>query len=140
MKVCNTCKESKEESQYYVSKGYIHHRCKLCSNKKTREWYEINQERRRRAVLKHYYKSRYGMSFEDIHKMFSSQNGKCLICGVDVHLKGTKDNTQGVIDHCHQTNIVRGIICNMCNKGLGLFRDNPEFLKQAIKYLKGEHY
>lgn len=42
------------------------------------------------------------------------------------------------IDHDHKTNLVRGLLCKLCNSGLGFFRDKPDFLKRAIFYLKGE--
>lgn len=50
----------------------------------------------------------------------------CTICGDDGDL---------VVDHDHKTNKIRGILCNRCNKGLGLFRDNPDFLEYARIYL-----
>jgi len=40
------------------------------------------------------------------------------------------------IDHCHNNGNVRGLLCMRCNTGLGLFLDNPNFLLNAISYLK----
>jgi hypothetical protein len=40
-----------------------------------------------------------------------------------------------VVDHNHKNNLVRGLLCNHCNRGLGHFRDNPKLLNQAIQYL-----
>lgn len=57
---------------------------------------------------------------------------QCTICG---------DETNLVVDHCHETNKIRGLLCNRCNKGLGLFRDDPDLLEFARIYLlsaKGE--
>jgi len=51
---------------------------------------------------------------------------ECVICG---------DETNLVVDHDHKTNKVRGMLCNKCNKGLGLFKDNPDFLLYARIYL-----
>jgi hypothetical protein len=42
------------------------------------------------------------------------------------------------VDHDHETNKVRGLLCNSCNKALGLFKDSPNILNQAINYL-GTH-
>lgn len=42
-----------------------------------------------------------------------------------------------VVDHCHDTGIVRGLLCHNCNRALGLFKDKIEVLKNAIKYLEG---
>lgn len=40
------------------------------------------------------------------------------------------------IDHCHETGIIRSLLCNRCNQALGLFKDDIESLKKAINYLE----
>lgn len=50
----------------------------------------------------------------------------CEICGRSNDL---------CMDHDHETNEYRGTLCASCNMALGMFKDNPELLKQAIKYL-----
>lgn len=62
--------------------------------------------------------------------MLENQNGVCAICSnVD------KSGRALAIDHDHKTGFVRGLLCGSCNRGLGLFRDNPEILLKAAKYL-----
>jgi hypothetical protein len=39
-------------------------------------------------------------------------------------------------DHDHTTNQVRGILCERCNRAIGLLRDDVDVLKNAIKYLE----
>jgi hypothetical protein len=51
---------------------------------------------------------------------------ECVICGSEEDL---------VVDHCHKTNTIRGMLCNHCNRGLGHFRDDPELLEFARIYL-----
>jgi peptide methionine sulfoxide reductase MsrB len=51
---------------------------------------------------------------------------ECVICGSTEKL---------VVDHCHTTNRIRGMLCNHCNRGLGHFRDDPELLEFARIYL-----
>lgn len=41
-----------------------------------------------------------------------------------------------VVDHCHEKGIVRGLLCNGCNVGLGAFRDSPHILKRAAEFIK----
>lgn len=53
---------------------------------------------------------------------------ECVICGSTEEL---------VVDHCHKTNIIRGMLCNHCNRGLGHFKDDPELLEFARMYLLG---
>lgn len=51
---------------------------------------------------------------------------ECVICGSAENL---------VVDHCHKTNVVRGMLCNHCNRGLGHFKDDPMLLEFAKIYL-----
>lgn len=77
----------------------------------------------------------YGISLEEYEQMFLTQGGKCKICGDSKELR-PENKTEGLyVDHCHSTNIVRGLLCSRCNAGLGQFRDNPVFLKSAMEYL-----
>lgn len=52
----------------------------------------------------------------------------------ECHICGRKDNL--VIDHCHKTLKVRGILCGQCNGGIGLLKDDINILRKAIKYLE----
>mgnify|MGYP002345384244 CR=1 FL=1 len=40
-----------------------------------------------------------------------------------------------LVDHCHKTNKVRGLLCYLCNSMLGKAKDNIDILNNAIKYL-----
>lgn len=53
--------------------------------------------------------------------------GRCQICHKETALH---------IDHDHSTGQVRGLLCNSCNGGLGAFKDNPDFLHEAVRYLE----
>lgn len=76
----------------------------------------------------------YGIEYAAAVKMLESQGGLCVICEASI----TFDKSHSAnLDHCHTTGKVRGVICHRCNVGLGHFRDNPEFLAAAIKYLAG---
>jgi len=61
----------------------------------------------------------------------TEQDGYCIICF-------EKCDDVLVIDHCHITGKVRGLLCQQCNAGLGNFKDDPKRLEKAISYLKGE--
>ena len=63
--------------------------------------------------------------------MLESQNNTCIICGITPD----KSKKQFVIDHNHKTHVIRGVLCNNCNVGLGYFKDDPGRLAMAIKYL-----
>ena len=61
--------------------------------------------------------------------ILEKQNGVCAIC------KNKYEIELGV-DHNHETGENRGLLCTACNVALGNFKDNIEFLEEAIRYLK----
>lgn len=79
----------------------------------------------------------YGITLEIFNKILKSQKGVCAICKKPEIIKdgrtGKKRNLS--VDHCHNTNKVRGLLCSKCNNGIGLFNDSIKSLKSAIKYL-----
>jgi len=79
-----------------------------------------------------YLKRIYGISLEDYMLMFERQNGRCAICS---HVFDIKYKKNIHVDHCHRTGKVRGLLCSLCNAGLGNFKDNQEFLRNAASYL-----
>lgn len=78
-----------------------------------------------------YDRSKYNLEPEEKRKLVQTQNNCCAICGY----KFGQKRGDMMIDHCHASNSVRGLLCDRCNRGLGYFRDNPEFLKNAAQYL-----
>lgn len=86
-------------------------------------------------------KSRYGITIKDYDKLREIQDYSCAICGtheneINTRLaSGTKRHRLLVIDHCHQSNEVRGLLCHDCNVMLGNAKDDIARLKSAIEYL-----
>jgi hypothetical protein len=77
-------------------------------------------------------KKRFNLDKETLDRMFIEQKGCCKIC------QKPFTGQRPCVDHCHTTNKVRGLLCSSCNKGLGHFFDNQEFLNNAINYLQEE--
>lgn len=112
---CNACeRKRKREATACITckstQGLSYGRCATC-----RKMYRM-------AFLA----KKYGISVDDVNHLYQTE--KCDIC-CDLLDKPC-------IDHCHSTGIVRGILCMRCNTALGSFRDNPQYLKNAIKYLE----
>lgn len=78
----------------------------------------------------------YNLTPEDYNKMVEEHAGNCAICGGQGFELAPGQKLLLVIDHCHKSGAVRGLLCHNCNRGLGLFKDNIESLKTAIKYLE----
>lgn len=80
-------------------------------------------------------KNTFGLSREDFFNILEKQDNKCALCN-----KPFGDFSSRIlhIDHDHETNKVRGLLCMPCNVGLGMLGDNEEGLSKALKYVKGE--
>lgn len=79
-------------------------------------------------------KQQYGIGIFEYRVMYESQNGKCAVCGDEREPNGKNGL---VVDHCHSEGHVRKLLCPLCNKGLGNFRDDISLLQKAIDYLVG---
>lgn len=122
---------------------------------KSREWKKENKEKVRLQNKRHYKKHkedidkrnslyvknggnlrRYGITLKEYNALLKKQNNVCAICG------GVETATlNGIIkklavDHCHKTKMVRGLLCDRCNRGLGYFKDNIKTINNSLKYLK----
>ena len=89
-----------------------------------------DRKRARRAFL-----LSLGMTEDDYKRMLFQQKGGCWICGAKPELHKSSTEAFLVVDHEHATKSARGLLCGKCNKGLGLFNDNPDLLVNAIAYL-----
>ena len=129
MKKCTKCGVEKPLSSFTKNSKRIDgcgSYCLLCKKAYDKIWEQNNQEKRKNIALNHY----YGINLDDFNKIKEFQNNKCAIC--EIELVDTKDTC---LDHCHETNKIRGILCSGCNRGLGAFKDSKTALKAAIKYL-----
>jgi hypothetical protein len=106
--------------------------CKVCDNRRIRDFRREYRKEKMRAYQmktqgKRQIRQRYGITMEEKQVMSDAQGGKCLICQQVKPL---------VVDHCHAALKIRGLLCSNCNSGLGLFKDNPEWLIRAAEYLQ----
>ncbi len=152
------CLKNKESRKKTQRKYYQSHKEKEAE--KTRKWRSANKEKiaervqkynrqyhvaHRTEILEHQKKWRlengkdyfvrhrylkYNLTLEEADELLVKQDHKCPIC------KTPLLETKRVIDHDHKTNKVRGILCNSCNLGLGLFKEDPKILESAINYLR----
>jgi len=97
---------------------------------------DYNQKHREKNAARYQRRSRekrlakYGLTAEQYEQRLVQQHGRCAICGI------IPDGWMLAVDHDHETGRVRGLLCGMCNQGLGMFEDAVEFLERAIAYLK----
>lgn len=114
--VCRICGIEKPLEDFYYRKDTGRHRreCKECTKS-----------------LIHYRNT--GWTQDDYERALIKQEGKCAICHCTLN---SSRYTKLAVDHCHKTGKLRGLLCMNCNTALGLFKDSPERLKEAIQYLE----
>lgn len=96
-----------------------------------KKWRTENVERRKAVRVAYEMKKRYGLTMDQIRSMRESQGQCCAICALPFENKPRAVH----VDHCHRTGVIRGILCNPCNLGIGKLRDEPEILRRAADYI-----
>ena len=158
MKVCTRCKVEKPLTDFYpVANGMkgVRPRCMQCTRELEREKYGADAEWRfkkleaqadklrndpefyknhRHRCRKVHLRSAYGMTLDDFDELLESQGGGCAICG-KAPVDG-EPRTRMVVDHCHTSGKVRGILCDLCNTAIGKFHDDPLLLEKAADYVR----
>jgi hypothetical protein len=135
-KKCSKCKEFKELTHFYKNRHKsdgLQDRCRVCHKEYLNKWRAENPEKRKQQNARRNHRvnnlrNLYGLSPEDFELMARTQNGLCAIC------QSLPD--QLVVDHCHITGNVRGLLCNKCNRGIGQLNDDIETVRSALEYLE----
>lgn len=137
-KLCKTCNQTKPLSSFYKRGDYGNYRsdCKDCMRFKNAKRWANSPEYREKGKLRNRRWQRenfYGLSVAGEVLLKAKQNNRCPICAVIFKNEGDYH-----VDHCHSTKKVRGLLCPSCNKGLGLFKDDPESLRRAALYVESQ--
>jgi len=104
--------------------------CKPCYMKNYLGDYERSQESTNRRREDNWRRNGIKITVEEYNKMLNLQDGVCAICGLPPYGKRAL-----AVDHDHGTGIVRGLLCDYCNRRLLIPRNSIEIFKRAIIYL-----
>ena len=117
------CKNGHEAPRYVSSKH-----CTECQRLRTLKYgrKKSSKEKARGARLLRVY---------GVEKSMVDAHNHCEICNTKLEIASQSKNGK-CVDHCHETGAFRGILCNHCNRALGLFVDNVSTLNNAISYLE----
>lgn len=139
IKVCSKCALPLPLKMFHKLKhGALgrHPNCKTCRSKyESKRWKGLPGEHKRRLRKSKGKSERaaslaeFGFTLESFRDAVTAVDGKCEICS-----KYVGDSL--CVDHCHSSGKFRGLLCSTCNMGLGMFRDDEERLRKAIKYLR----
>lgn len=145
-KTCKYCLVEKITSDFWKcarSKDRLDYKCKICSKLINRQWHRANRARVNEVksewskknpdkVKNTSLKKSYKIDLIEYNNMLTKQNNKCAICSEESAVKCL------AVDHDHKTGKIRGLLCNRCNTGLGMFRDNIDLIILSGMYLS-EH-
>lgn len=140
MKVCAKCGE---KSAAYAG----HLRCRRCYAEDQREQrrrhvdkrraYDRNRPRRSNPLTDRARELRkFGLTLESYDILLESQGGVCAVCQRPERKARLGVVMAIAVDHDHDSGVVRGLLCNACNLGLGKFEDDPARLRAAADYLE----
>jgi hypothetical protein len=121
---CCHCKQIKPLDNF--TKYWISRKSPICI--------ECHRKFGRKSLLK----KNFNMTLEEYEVISQSQNNKCAICKQHetvIH-HSTKKLSCLSVDHNHSTNKNRGLLCQLCNFGIGYFKDSPDLLREAALYLE----
>ncbi len=102
--------------------------------KRQRKWIDEHPEQFKATTRARRYKVEFGTTIPQYEVMLKMQNSSCAIC--DRLNSGRKSDKYFIVDHDHQTNQVRGLLCHHCNIALGHMNDDVDVLEKMISYLK----
>lgn len=140
---CRLCGETKDADQFQFRKdsGKRRTECRACCAERTAQWRRDYPERNSANIAD--WKKRnpdkvqrnrltsklrgYGLTSDQYNAMVERQGGRCAICDLYRPL---------VIDHCHTTGEVRGLLCGQCNTALGMVGDSLDTIERYVDYLK----
>lgn len=116
--------EFHRRSKTDIKLGYLTE-CRSCRSATFRESYNTDPQKRDQQ-----YRKKYGITVAEYEEMFAAQQGCCMICNRP-DVGGKRLN----VDHDHDTGQARGLLCRACNRGIGMFGDDPELVMAAADYL-----
>jgi hypothetical protein len=165
MKQCTICKEDKELEEYYAHPKVKQGRhsvcipcfkerakqksynkdltvksktCRVCDKEKDISNFSAHRRRKDGYTSEctecsriRQYKQNYGITIKEYERMLVEQDHSCYTCGS--HESNLEKRLH--VDHEHSTGRVRGLLCDRCNRALGMFQDDEVLLYRAIEYL-----
>jgi len=147
-KICGKCKQERSLTEFNGDKNSPDKKswqCKKCRadyrrservrartsvyNKKyAKENLDLIRQKERRNNLKY----KFGLTVQQYDKMFQDQGGECKICSI----AQSQLKKKLCVDHNHDTGRIRGLLCDSCNRAMGLLKESIPVIEKIIDYLK----
>lgn len=143
MKTCTVCGDELPLERFAKSGPSLRAYCKRCGNERTRqyaqanksrrnerlrEWRRVNPEAARQKDLRARLMRKYGLTPREVEEMRLAQDGRCLLCD--------SAERELVVDHAHDSGLVRGLLCRSCNTIVGQVEIAPMLVGRLVEYLR----
>ena len=160
-RLCIACRKRHPLDAFGIDRRYHDGRCKYCrkcAREKWKHWASKNPERvrdaargvsrrareadpekQKLALRSSRLKCKYGITLKEFLGLIEAQGGRCLICTAEMVPRAQGRDKRALlacVDHDHSTGKIRGVLCNNCNRGLGLFGEDVLRLRLAAEDLE----
>lgn len=130
----------REIQLHYISQGMEHRAARYLAHRVYAPSKLLTSVPIRAARIKkqaHRLYNTYGLTYKQFEQMLVEQHHKCSICSTPITTSSTPYSWQRkcVVDHCHTTGKVRGLLCSQCNTAVGLLQEDATALQRAVEYL-----
>jgi nuclear transport factor 2 (NTF2) superfamily protein len=132
-KRCSKCKTQKDISDFgkkKYNKDGLNHYCLICERSRVKTNYATKTSYRERVNYGKIFRN-YGLTKQEYVNKLELQNNACAIC--KTHLSNDR-NTH--LYHCHESGVIRDILCKKCNMLVGVIECNLANFKLCIDYIK----
>ncbi len=123
-KACAGCLAVKAPADFYPQRrnaSGLTSRCRAC-------YAEVGVDREHRT---RWLNRKYGLTAQEYDALLSHQRGLCAFCGQS-QPPGGKHHA---VDHAHATGVIRGLLCDACNRGK-VSNNNIATAEKLLDYLK----
>lgn len=136
-KYCTRCHRRRSVEEFYpgsaASRARYMQPCKDCVRTQRRE---TRRTERGAAYLRNYRLNyAFGISADDYLQMAEDQDYRCAVCRQPETAMRAGKVKRLAVDHDHDTDKVRGLLCTRCNTAIGLLRDDPALVFGVARYL-----
>jgi len=92
-----------------------------------RNWMRKQRKENPDRLRNYHFTKDYGLTLEERNAKEIRQDHRCMICHRLMSLE---------VDHDHETEQVRDLLCRPCNLAVGLLREDIATAENLVKYLK----
>ncbi len=143
MQTCSKCGELKPFSEFHKLKAQKNgHRpdCKACHQVMKKAYNPKRNIKRKQNPryqeknLESNLRTAYGITLEEYNALVFQQSGVCKVCK-QLPTETSNQTNRLVVDHCHKTGRVRGLMCPNCNCALGHLKESVQLCQELAQYI-----